>query len=112
VLNAGVALEYRFSETVGAHIAFHTDRSAAVPGTTTRHSLSWWDINHVSGGVAMVLGSAELTLGVALASGSETIVPAISLETDEPQPVATGIPSPFEAKYRRLKLLLGLSLGR
>jgi hypothetical protein len=112
VLNVGVALEHRLSENVGAHIAFHTDRSAAVPDTTTRHSLSWWDINHVSGGVALVLGSTELTLGVALATGSETIVPAISLEVDQPQPVVTGTPSPFEAKYRRLKILLGLSLGR
>ncbi|HEX5133682.1 MAG TPA: hypothetical protein VFX92_14505, partial [Candidatus Krumholzibacteria bacterium] len=105
VWNAGVGVEYRFSERGTAYGAFVNDRSSARAVDGTPVVISTWDIHHLSGGIAMVLGGTELTLGMGYAWGSKAIGRSVPPTGDLPPNIV-----PTEAKYSRMKFIIGIAL--
>lgn len=105
VWNAGVGVEYRFSASGTAYGAFVSDRSAfrSVEGTPV--TVSAWDINHVSGGVALVIGGTELTLGMGYAWGGKAVERQFPATGDLPPNVV-----PADIDYTRMKFIIGIAL--
>lgn len=105
VWNAGAGVEYRFSERGIAYGAYVSDRSSYRPVEGTRVTSSTWDINHVSGGVALAVGGTELTLGMGYAWGGRAVQRDIPPTGDLPPVVR-----PQEIDYTRMKFIIGIAL--
>ncbi|MDH4036114.1 MAG: hypothetical protein OEX18_06790 [Candidatus Krumholzibacteria bacterium] len=105
VWNAGVGVEHRFSDKGTGYAAFVTDRSSARPVEGISVVVSDWNIYHVSGGAALEFGTTELTLGMAFAWGSNTIQPTVPPTGDLPPNLV-----PAEARYSRMKFIIGIAL--
>jgi hypothetical protein len=99
VLNAGLGGEFRVSPVVALYGSFTTDFSAASPspGSIT---LATWDLYHLGVGTSLNFSSADLTLGLGYAFGSDDLQPS----TIVGDPAAGG-----SIRYQRLKALLGFS---
>jgi hypothetical protein len=105
VWNLGAGVEYRFSERSSLYGAFITDRSSFRKVEGVSVSVSDWDLHHLSGGFALAVGGTEVTLGMGYAWGKEALEPQ--------QPTAGDLPPnvvPSEAKYRRMKFIIGIAL--
>ncbi len=105
VWNAGVGVEYRFSEKSIAYGGYVSDRSSSQPVDGTPITVSTWDIQHVSGGVALTLGGTELTLGIGYAWGGAPVKRELPRTGDLPPNVV-----PVETEYSRLKAIIGIAL--
>lgn len=105
VFNAGVGVEYKFNDKNSVYGAFITDRSSFEKVAGASVAVTDWDIYHISGGFALALGSTELTLGMGYAWGSEPLEATREPTGDLPPNVV-----PEEAKYRRMKFIIGIAL--
>ncbi len=102
VVNWGVGFERRFSDWFHFYGAFFTDRSALPEGKQrdVPVSLADWDIWHVTGGGAFVIGRLDLTLGLSYGWGAEEIGKLIEIPGESPT---------AKLHYRSLKLILGFA---
>ena len=73
VFNVGAGVEYKFADNLTGYGSFTTDKSAAVPGTDTRHTVSTWDIYHISSGTALRIRGLDLTLGARYSFGNKDL---------------------------------------
>ena len=105
VWNTGIGVEYRFTDKSTFYAAFITDRSSFRKVEGASVTVSDWDLYHLSGGFALTLGGTELTLGMGYAWGSEELTPVTEQTGDLPPNVV-----PDEAKYRRMKFIIGIAL--
>jgi hypothetical protein len=105
VWNGGVGVEYKFSDSGTAYGAFVSDRSCNQPVDGTPIVVSTWDINHVSGGVALQIGGTELTLGMGYAWGGNPIKRTIPPTGDLPPNII-----PQKVDYTRMNFIIGISL--
>jgi hypothetical protein len=100
-----VGIEYRFSETGIAYGAYISDRSSYQHVDGIPVVVSTWDINHVSGGVALAIGGTELTLGMGYAWGGKAVSQEIPPTGDLPPTV-----QPEQVDYTRMKFIIGIAL--
>jgi hypothetical protein len=82
-----------------------SDRSCNQPVDGTPIVVSTWDINHVSGGVALQIGGTELTLGMGYAWGGNPIKRSIPPTGDLPPNII-----PQKVDYTRMNFIIGISL--
>lgn len=104
IWNAGVAVEHRFAERTTGYAAFITDRSAYRPVRDRNVAITDWNILHVSGGLAFVLGGTELTLGAAYLWGNAPAAVQTAETGSLPPPIIPG-----DVTYRRINAILGFS---
>lgn len=105
IWNGGFGVEYRFSENGTAYGAYISDRSSFQQVQGTPVVASGWDINHLSGGVALVVGGTELTVGMGYAWGGKTIQRQVPPTGDLPP-----IVQPEDVEYTRMKFIIGIAL--
>jgi hypothetical protein len=109
VFNAGIGVEYRFSERWTYYGAFRTDFSAAVDGSDARMSVTRWNLYHISSGMRFSVGSLGATLGASFAFGGDTIPERIDFTTADGSNLLLGQPGSIEADYLRLRFIVGFS---
>jgi len=109
ITNYGFGIDFFSSPSLIISGSFVTDFSARVPGTETNHSVSTWDIYHISGGTTFKLGKSDLTLGLEYAFGSKNIQRTIDI-TDPGNTTNPDIESDAKVISSRIKLLIGFIL--
>ena len=106
VVNWGIGLEQGFGDDNSMYVSFITDQTAYQDVSGKRSVVSTWDINHISGGVALTIGGSELTLGGGFAWGKNRAVAEIRPGTAVlPQTVVPG-----GVGYTTLKFIVGFAL--
>ncbi len=106
VINWGLGIEVPLSNTIYSYGSFATDYSAAVPSGEGDITFADWNIYQITGGVEIGIKSTRITLGAGYSFGANSIqlfVPG----GDENEVVDSRV----HVDYRRLKLMLGLSLN-
>jgi hypothetical protein len=109
VTNYGIGIDFFSNPDLIFSASFVTDFSARVPTTETNHSLSTWDIYHISGGTTFKLGNSDLTLGLEYAFGSKNLERNINI-TNPGDSTNPDIESNAEVTSSRIKLLIGFIL--
>jgi hypothetical protein len=71
VTNVGVGMEYQLSDQWHLFGSFATDFSAATANSTSNHSLSSWNLYHLTGGAAFKISGLDLTAGLGHSFGNE-----------------------------------------
>jgi hypothetical protein len=109
VVNGGLGVEHRFSETVAGYASVTLDQAAKVRTTGRSNSFTTWDIIHLRGGSTFPVLGANVALGLGVSFGS-SVVPSL-VDIADPQ-----VPEPPESldqevKYWRLKLIFGFTTG-
>jgi len=111
VFNAGVGIEYTFSDLLGGYGGFRTDFSARpdeVEGSDFTSTVSRWDLYHVSLGSTFTVERSDFTLGVVFSFGkSEPFDPLFLLPGLEPP---TGEEPMARADFTRITVILGFGL--
>jgi hypothetical protein len=110
VLNYGLGLEYGVTPKFKLYGSFTTDFSAAEQGTRSNHSVTDWDILHVSWGTALTIKRFSLTTGLGYAFGrspTSTKTGIFREAADVLQEFGTFSTGSFG--YRSLRLLMGIS---
>jgi hypothetical protein len=111
VFNAGVGIEYTFSDLLGGYGGFRTDFSARpteVEGSDFTSTVSRWDIYHVSLGSTFTVERSDFTLGVVFSFGAS--------EPFDPLFLLPGAPPPTDedrmatADFTRITVILGFGL--
>jgi hypothetical protein len=110
VVNVGVGFERRAGERFSYYGAFTTDRTFAEKSAEPGHSLSTWDIFHVTAGTSLQVRQAKFTLGVAYAFGDD-VRPTTVVAIPPDGPPAVG-QTPVDIHFSRLKVLIGFDFGR
>jgi hypothetical protein len=106
VVNWGVGVEQGFGASNSFYASFITDQSAYQTVDDRRIVVSTWDIKHLSAGVALTIGTSELTLGGGFAWGQNKAVAQLNPGVGVlPQTV-----SPGGVGYTRLKFIVGFAL--
>jgi hypothetical protein len=108
VFNWGVGVEHSFNPSFGVSASFVADHTAAVPGTLTNHSLSDWDIYHVTGGTVASIQAMDLTLGVSYAFGGSDRQLVVG---EDPEDLDSSLmPRPrLRVDYSRWKFIIGFA---
>jgi hypothetical protein len=109
IVNYGVGLELFFKERLTGYASFVTDFSAAVPGTQTNLAISFWDIYHLSAGMAFALVRSEFTLGGSYAFGNAPLERSVDYPDIDTSNRFSELLKDSELSYRRIKLLIGFS---
>jgi hypothetical protein len=109
VTNYGIGIDFFSNPDLIFSASFVTDFSARVPTTETNHSISTWDIYHISGGTTFKLGNSDLTLGLEYAFGSKNLERNINI-TNPGDSTNPDIESNAEVTSSRIKLLIGFIL--
>lgn len=109
ITNYGIGLDFFSSPNLIISVSFATDFSARVPQTESNHSVSTWDIYHISGGTTFKIGESDLTLGLEYAFGSKNIDRIINI-TDPGNTNNPDIVSESKVTSSRIKLLIGFIL--
>jgi hypothetical protein len=110
VTNFGIGYQRNVSERFSYYSAFTTDFTYADKHDSSGHSISTWDIYHVTAGTSLVVRGVKLTLGVAYEFGSDSRTTSAILLPPGGEPEVG--PVPIDVKYSRLKALLGFDFGR
>jgi hypothetical protein len=110
VVNFGFGFQRNVSGRFSYYGAFTTDRSFADKDVNRGHSLSTWDIYHVTAGTSLEVRDVKFTLGLAYAFGSDPRDPTFILVPPQgpPQLRETSI----DVSFSRLKVLIGFDFGR
>ncbi len=106
VVNWGIGVEQGFGEANSMYVSFITDQSSYQAVDGKRIVVSTWDINHLSGGVALAIRGAELTLGGGFAWGKNKAVAEVNPGTD----ILPATVTPGAVGYTRLKFIVGFGL--
>jgi hypothetical protein len=109
IVNYGLGIEIYFKKKLNGYASFVTDYSAAVPGTETNLSISFWDIYHLATGLAFTLGRSEFTVGVNYAFGKDNLKRSLSFPEFTVSDNLENFLQNAELSYRRLKFLIGFS---
>lgn len=109
IINYGFGIDFFSSESLILSGSFVTDFTARVPETETNHSVSTWNIYHISGGTTFKIGNTDLTLGLEYAFGSKNIEQVININ-DPRNRKNPDIESQSTVKSSRIKLLIGFIL--
>lgn len=107
VLNAGVALEHEITDWYTSYASFRTDFSARPTNTTSDISSASWNLYHLTAGAALVIGSANITLGAGLSWGGRSGYSLASEEYSDRLLVPTL--GEGEVKYRSGRLFFAFS---
>jgi hypothetical protein len=107
IVNYGFGIDFFSSENLILSGSFVTDFTARVPETETNHSVSTWNIYHISGGATFKVGNSDLTLGLEYAFGSKNIEQVIDIN-DPRNRKDPDIESNSTVNSSRIKLLIGL----
>ena len=110
VLNWGIGFEVPLDSKLYAQASFATDYSAAGQPDESSVTFSQWNIYQITGGMEFEFGANSVTLGLAYAFGGQDVKlsPVIPGEAEDADlPIDTIV----RVDYRRLKLMLGLSLS-
>jgi hypothetical protein len=99
VVNVGVGVERRLSDTVVLYGAAARNSSAHVDGTD---SFASWDLDDVTAGVTLDRGSRTLALGVGYARGSDSLPQLVA-------PPGESAPPPRQATFSRWTISVGVS---
>lgn len=99
VVNYGVGLEQRLSESLVAYGGAARNHSASVP---QRDTFSAWDLNDVTAGVTVDLGRKRLALGLGYAWGTSDIRQVV-VPPEETAPATRG------ARFSRWTISFGVS---
>jgi len=110
VLNAGVGIEYKFSDLLGAYGGFRTDFSARptdVESGDFTSTVSRWNLYHISGGSTFQVERSDFTLGLVFSFGRS--------EPFDPLDLLPGLTLPDEgrlttAAYTQITVILGFGL--
>jgi hypothetical protein len=106
VLNVAAGVQYDISPSWRAFAGVRSDRSGALERTRSSSTFSTTDLYHLSAGLTLRLGSADLALGFVYARGDGD-TPAIV----EQLPGVPGVAMPpIKTEWRRYTVLLGLNL--
>lgn len=73
VFNWGVAAEHKLSRRFTLYSGFIVDRSAYIPGSESRLSVTSWDLYHFSLGSAFFVWNSYFTLGFSYSYGGEEL---------------------------------------
>jgi len=106
IINYGFGIDFFSSESLILSGSFVTDFTARVPETETNHSVSTWNIYHISGGTTFKIGNTALTLGLEYAFGSKNIEQVIDIN-DPRNRKNPDIESKSTVNSSRIKLLIG-----
>ncbi|MGB5846992.1 MAG: hypothetical protein WBH40_00815 [Ignavibacteriaceae bacterium] len=109
ITNYGFGIDFFSNPDLIFSASFVTDFSARVPDTETNHSVSTWNIYHISGGTTFKVGRSDLTLGLEYAFGSKNIQRNIDL-TDPGNTKNPDIESDAKVISSRFKILIGFVL--
>lgn len=108
VVNAGIGVEVRQSETRAIYAHFKLDQSARPRNSGVDNTYERWGRYHVGGGYAFRWSDWDLVAGLAYSWGGDKFTAG---ELDPPPP---GIPLPpgatAQVKDRRLRVLFGFSV--
>ena len=111
VFNAGIGVEYKFSQLLGGYGGFRTDFSARPTEVSTGDftaTASRWDIYHLSLGSTFQVDRSDFTLGAVLSFGnSDPFDPATFVPGINPSP---GSEREATADYTRIIIILGFGL--
>jgi hypothetical protein len=109
VLNIGLGFEYYLSAKVTAYGGFVTDFSALNSTAKTNHSISSWNIYHVTGGGSLSFEKLEVTFGLSLGIASDEL--SVPLAPLSPSDDVNFIFEQQNAKFSsvRVKFILGLT---
>jgi len=111
VFNAGVGIEYTFSDLLGGYGGFRTDFSARpneVSAGDFTSTISRWNVYHVSAGSTFTVERSDFTLGLVFSFGQSepfdplVLLPGLRPPTDEDR-MAT-------ASFTRITVILGFGL--
>jgi hypothetical protein len=109
VTNYGIGIDFFSNPNLIISASFATDFSARVPQTESNHSVSTWNIYHISGGTTFKIGNSDLTLGLEYAFGSKNIGQIIDI-TDPGNDTDPDIVSDSKVTSSKIKLLIGFIL--
>lgn len=109
IINYGIGAEFYIKEKLWFYTSFVTDYSASIPESKTNHSVSTWDIFHLSGGVLFAVGRSEITIGMNYAFGDAKLRGPVDLPSGELQNDLSDILENTDVDYTRIKFLLGFS---
>jgi len=111
VLNWGIGVEHMFSRKYTGYASFIVDRSASVPGTTTKNTISTWDIYHFSGGAAFRIAGLDLTTGIQYARGSDNVVLGFIPGSGSGIDVPIGGQTDTKVVYQRVLFIIGFAFS-
>ena len=110
VVNFGVGYQRTVNERFSYYAAFTTDFTFANRDDSATSALSTWDIYHLTAGTSLVVRSVKLTMGAAYAFGRDTrSITTLIVPPDGGAPVLT--PTPVDAKWQRIRVVLGFDFG-
>jgi hypothetical protein len=106
VLNVAAGVQYDFGPSWQAFAGFRTDRSGALPRARSNSTFWTTDLYHVSTGLTLRVGGADVALGLGYAWGNGDTPPLVDRL---PGVDDLALPS-IKTKWRRYTVLLGLNL--
>ena len=108
VWNVGVGLDHDFTTTLTGFASFRTDFSSASGDPEVQLTVTSWNLYHVTAGVAVRIGTADLTLGLGYGWGGQSDVEFFAL----PRTTQEEIPQPERADigYRSLRFIMSFAL--
>jgi hypothetical protein len=110
VVNFGFGFQRNVSDRFSYYGAFTTDFTYADKQRNGGHSLSTWDLYHVTAGTSLQVREAKFTLGVAYAFGEDPrTLSAIVVPPGSPPELGD---VPLDVSFSRLKVLVGFDFGR
>jgi hypothetical protein len=109
VTNVGIGMEYRLSDQWHLYGSFATDFSAATENNTSNHSLSSWNLYHLTGGAAFTISGLDLTAGLGHSFGNEDAElledAILDLQVIDAGPIAGKV------NYRAWRLIIGFAFS-
>ncbi len=110
VFNWGVAAEHKLSHRFTLYSGFIVDRSAYIPGSESRLSMTSWDLYHFSLGSAFFVWNSYFTLGFSYSYGGEKLKTPGYFDTRMENSMGSDVREIGKVITHRLKILLGLSM--
>jgi len=110
VVNWGVGLGQRLSAKTALYGGWALDRSAFKGDPNKSINISNWNIYHVAFGSEFTFASVEITLGGTYSFGDHAFESQGDIETASASRGLEAGLTQGEARYRRIKLLLGFTL--
>jgi hypothetical protein len=111
VLNWGVGVEHMFSKKYTVYGSLVVDRSAAVPGTSTKNTISTWDIYHFSTGAAFRIAGLDLTTGIQYARGSDNVILRFIPGSGSGIDIPIGDQTDTKVTYQRVLFIVGFAFS-
>jgi hypothetical protein len=109
IINFGFGVQHEFHKKLSIYGSVFTDRSAKIPGSDTRFSISNWDIIHITTGSSLTFWRLDLTLGITIGFGKEYFEQVVDFGKLETVDDFLPVNGDSEVLYRRIKFIIGFS---